>query len=322
MVSPTVRSRLWAASVAFGLGFVLANIGILVVAGRDRWAWLAVAIVLMVTGAVGVLVADTRRRLSLWAVVGYELLVAGTLLPVAALLGAASTGEDAEMRGLIPLDQDWSAFEDVLAAGPVRDAALTTVVGASLATLVAMVLAVPAALALVRPGTSGRRAVRGAFVAVLLTPGVVLAVGWFDTYAAARLLGSPWASVVPLLAIALPLAVWLCLHPLRRAPWHLDDAVRADGATRAQRVRRFAVPVLGPDLLVVAALVWVVTAQDLVLGATLGLTEQTRPLSATLLTVPEPQVAATGLLWLIPALVLAVAFPRRVSRLIGRDPSP
>ena len=50
---PTVRSRLWAAGTAFVAGFVIANVGILLITGADRWLWLATAVVLMITGAVG-----------------------------------------------------------------------------------------------------------------------------------------------------------------------------------------------------------------------------------------------------------------------------
>ncbi len=80
-------------------------------------------------------------------------------------------------------------------------------------------------------------------------------------------------------------------------------------------------PVLLPDLLVVAALVWVLSAQDVVLGAALGPTPDARTLPATLLLgqVPPAQAAAVGLLWLLPVIVLLAVAPRRVRRLIGRD---
>jgi multiple sugar transport system permease protein len=320
-VNPTVRSRLWAAGTAFLLGFVVANVGILAVTGVDRWLWLAVAVVLMLTGAVGVLVADTRRRLSLWAVLGLELAVVGTVAPLWWTVALALTPGDVEATSLLPADARWSVFGDVLRDGALREAAVTSVVAATVVTVVAMLLSVPAAYALARRRVAGGRAVPVVVVAVLLVPLVALAGPWADTADALGLLGSRWAVVVPLLLVALPLALLLTTPVLRDAPWSLRDSIRSDGADRRQEVRAFVVPVLLPDLVVVAALVWVVAAQDVVLGAALGPTTDSRTLPATLLlgSVEPARAAAVGLLWLLPVLVLVAVAPRRVRRLIGRD---
>lgn len=319
---PTVRSRLWAAGTAFVLGFVIANVGILAIAGADRWIWLGVAVVLMLTGAVGVLVADTGRRLSLWAVLGFELAAVATVLPLWWTLAVALTPPDLVATSMLPQEPRWSVLGDVLGAGPLRDAALTSILTASVATVVAMVLAVPAAYALTRRRVRGARAVRVGAVAVLLLPLVALAGPWSDTAALLDLAGSRWLLAPALLTVALPLALWLALPVLRDAPWSLRDSIRSDGASRAQELRAFAVPVLLPDLLVVGALVWVVAAQDAVLGAALGPTDDSRTLPATLLvgSVEPEQAAAVGVLWLLPVLVLLAVAPRRVRRLIGREP--
>ncbi|WP_311211075.1 MULTISPECIES: hypothetical protein [unclassified Aeromicrobium] len=318
---PTVRSRLWAAGTAFVSGFVIANVGILLITGADRWLWLATAVVLMITGAVGVLVADTGRRLSLWAVLGFELFVVATLAPLWWAFAVALTPADTTADSLLPADPRWSVFGDVLGAGVLRDAALTSVAAATAATAVAMLLAVPAAYALTRRRVRGGRVVVVSFVAVLLAPLVALAGPWSVTAADLGVLGSRWSVAPVLLLVALPLAVWLSIPVLRDAPWSLRDSIRSDGATRRQELRAFVMPVLAPDLLVVAALVWVVAAQDAVLGAALGPTDDSRTLPATLLlgSVEPSQAAAIGLLWLLPVLALVAIAPRRVRRLIGRD---
>lgn len=318
---PTVRSRLWAAGTAFVSGFVIANIGILLIAGADRWLWLGTAVVLMVTGAVGVLVADTDRRLSLWAVLGLELLVVATVVPLWWTVAVALTPSDTTADSLLPADAQWSVFGDVLGGGVLRDAALTSIVAASAATAVAMLLAVPAAYALTRRRVRGGRAVAVGFVVVLLMPLVALAGPWSATAADLGVLGSRWSLAPVLLLVALPLAVWLSIPVLRDAPWSLRDSIRSDGASRPQELRAFVIPVLLPDLLLVTALVWVVAAQDAVLGAALGPTDDSRTLPATLLlgSVEPSRAAAVGLLWLLPVLVLVAVAPHRIRRLIGRE---
>lgn len=318
---PSTGSRLRAAATAFVLGFVVANVGILVVAGPDRWWWVAAAAVLMTTGAVGVLVADSERPFSLWGVLGLELFAFFTLFPLAWTLSLALRPEDAPTDTAWPVDVSWAAFGDVLDAGVLRTSALTSVGAASAATAVAMLLAVPAAYALARR-PRGSRAVEVLVVAALLAPLVALAGPWAGTANDLDLLGSRWTVAPLLLLVALPLATWLCIPVLRDAPWSLRDAIRSDGADRRQVLRSFAVPLLLPELAIVAALVWVVTSHDVVLGAALGPTDASRTLPASLLlgSGDVPTTAAAGLLWLVPVLVLLAVAPRRVHRLIGRCP--
>ena len=83
---PSVRSRLWASGISFVLGFALANYGILMVVRPDQFLWLGAAAVLMLTGAAGILFADTSRAVSFWAVLEfsftYSVLLLSTNRPV------------------------------------------------------------------------------------------------------------------------------------------------------------------------------------------------------------------------------------------------
>lgn len=320
---PTVRSRLWAAGTAFVLGFAVANVGVLVVPGVDRWVWLAVAIALMITGAVGVLLADTARPVSFWAVLGVELMLVLTLLPLLWTFTVATSPGDPP-TSMWPRAVSWEAFGEVLAADGLRTSMLTSAAVAAAATAIAMLLAVPASYALVRRRVPGRRWLYLVLVILLVAPLVTLAgptsVALLDVGMAGR-----WWSTLPLsLLVALPLASWLSVTVMRTAPWHLRDAVRADGATRRQELRHFALPALAPGLLVVAGVVFLVTAGDTVAGAALaaGPDAQTLPASLVLAAQTSPagnsEVAAAGLLWLVPVLVLLLLAPRRIVHLIGR----
>lgn len=320
---PTVRSRLWAAGTAFVLGFAVANVGVLVVPGVDRWVWLAVAVVLMITGAVGVLLADTARPVSFWAVLGVELMLVLTVLPLLWTFTVATAPGDPP-TSLWPQDVSWDPVSGVLAADGLRPAILTSAAVAAAATVIAMLLAVPAAYALVRRRVPGRRWLYLGLVVLLVAPLVTLAgptsVVLLEVGAAGR-----WWSTLPLsLLVALPLAAWLSVTVMRSAPWHLRDAVRADGATRRQELRHFAGPALAPGLLVVAGIVFLVTAGDTVAGAALAASPEAQTLPASLLLAVQTspagssEVAAAGLLWLVPVLVLLLLAPRRIVHLIGR----
>ena len=321
---PSIRSRFFASATAFLLGFGVANYGILRVPGRDRWLWFAVAIVLMLTGAVGVLMADSRRRVSMWAVVGLEMLVVFTFLPLLWMFTLATSAESAATQSIVPIDVQWSVFRDVLGNDAIRQAAATSALVSLIATVVSMLLAVPAAYALARRQVRGGRAVYFFVLAVLLAPLVAIAGPFGDQLRMFGVFGSRYLLVVPTLMLTLPLALWLSVTLMRELPWTLRDSVRADGATRMQSFRAFGLPTVVPALLVISFITFIAACNDAVIGATLTAGDESRTLPATLLLAseqfgqPSAVVAATGLLWLVPALLVLLALPRRTIRLLGR----
>lgn len=324
-MTPSVLSRLWASGVSFALGFGAGTYGIIMVARPDLWLWIVVAALLMATGAAGILFADTQRPISFWAVLGVEVFVIFTLVPLLWTFTLATTPDGVTPQTLVPQNISWHTFGDALGSDTLRRAAGTSFLVSALATLIAMPLAVAAAFAFIRLPVRGRRLAYGLVVATLLIPVVALAGPFADQIMAFGVYGSRLALVVPALVITLPLAIWLSVTVFRDVPWTLLDAVRADGATRRQRIRHFGVPNLLPGLLVVTALVFVAGCNDFVLGAALSPDERTLPLPATLMLATEQvdgssaAVAAAGLLWMVPAVVLLLLFPRRITQLLGRS---
>ncbi|MCW2824851.1 MAG: hypothetical protein JWQ91_1768 [Aeromicrobium sp.] len=324
-MTPSVRSRLMASGVAFALGFGLANYGVLRIARPDLWLWILVAALLMATGVVGVLLADTTRAISFWAILGLEVFAVFTLVPLLWTFTVATAPSGVTPQTLWPQDVSWSALDGALHSDILRRAAGTSVLVAALATLIAMPLAIPAAYAFVRLTVKGRRIAYGFVLVALLMPLVALAGPFAGQLIAFDLYGSRLALVVPALAVTLPLAIWLSVTVFRDVPWSLGDAVRADGATRAQQLRLFAAPHLLPGLGVATLLVFVAGCNDFVLGSALAPDAQTLPLPATLLLASgqvddsSAAIAAAGLLWILPAVVLLLLFPRRINQLLGRS---
>jgi ABC-type glycerol-3-phosphate transport system permease component len=323
-VNSSVRARLTAAGIAFILGFVIANYGILRVPGRDQWLWLAAAVVLMLTGAVGVIIADTRRRISIWAVLGLETLAFFTIVPLLWVFTLATTPEGQVARSVLPTDVSWSVFGDVLDADVLRRAAVTSVLVALIATAGSLLVAGPAVYAMVRRHARGRRVVHVYTAAVLLAPLVAFAGPFGDQLRAFGWYDHRLALALPTLMLTLPLALWLGVTLMRDVPWSLDDALRADGAGRRQRLRWFILPNVAPAVLTVTLLVFLAACNDALIGATLTGSDLSRTLPATLLLAadqlenPTAQLAAAGLLWLVPALLVLLALPRRTLRLLGR----
>ncbi len=64
----------------------------------DQWLWLGLAAVLMLTGAAGILFADTRRPVSVWALLGVELFAIFTAVPLLWTFTVATTPEGMTAR--------------------------------------------------------------------------------------------------------------------------------------------------------------------------------------------------------------------------------
>lgn len=324
MTRSSIRSRLTGSAVAFLLGFGIANVGLVTVPRPDMWIWVVVGAVMMLTGVVGVLVADTRRDVSIWAILGVELFVVFTLVPLVWVLSTATTPAETTRLTLWPSSLDWSAFGEVWDSGRIRSAMATSTVVAGLATLLAMVVAVPAAYGLSHRPVRGRRWWYLAFVVALIAPTMI-----FAAPAAAQLLDFGWstsraAMAWPTLVVSLPMAVFLLVKAFLRAPWGLHDTVRAEGATLWQQIKFFAAPQLALDVALIAVMVFFWTVSDFAIGAGVAATQEAQPLSAALLDIgadPESSrlVAAAGLWCLLPLVIISALFSRRIVSLLGRS---
>jgi ABC-type glycerol-3-phosphate transport system permease component len=324
-VSPTIRSRLAASAAAFLLGFVLANYGILRVAGPDRWLWLAFAIVLMVTGAIGVIISDSPRRVSVWSVVGLELMIVFTLTPLLWMFSIAVSPDLETPTSMLPQRVEWSAFGEALGDADLRGALLNSLLVSFVATLISFVIAIPAAHTLIRQrGKLASRIYLGV-VTLILAPLIVFQGAIAEQLRAFGLIGLPLAAVIPMLLLTVPLATWLCVSVLRDVPWTLRDAIRVEGASTGDEFRRFVVPIIGPGLLVAAFITFVVALNDFAVGAVMMSSQSTRLLPATMIFATggtggagDSAVMALALLLLLPWLAVMLAVPRKILLLLGR----
>lgn len=326
-MNPSVRSRMWASGTAFALGFVLANYGILMVPRPDQFVWLAAAAVMMLTGALGVLYADATGRLSIWAILGFELLVGFALLPLGWLLSRAVQPGAATGADYLPRDATVEHFSAVLGANIFGRAAADTVVVALVTTVVAVVVGGFAAYGLTRVAFRGRRVIYGVVIAAMFLPLVTLVGPLADQSLALGLYDSRWALIFAYLSLTVPFATWLLTRLFARMPWRLWDAARADGANRRQMLTRVLLPLAGPGFLTVFFIVFFTAWNFLLFGLSLSATGNVQTVPAALAgfgdefeaEVVSATMAAATVLWFVPVLLFVLVFQRRIFALLGKD---
>lgn len=321
-MSPTVRSRLAASAFAFLVGFVLANYGILRVIGPDRWLWLTIAVILMLTGAVGVIISDSPRRVSVWSVIGLEMMIVFTVVPLIWMFTLATAPDLGTPTSILPQQVEWSGFTDALSNADLRPSLVNSLIVAAISTVLSLAVAVPAAHVLVQRVTwFGSRIYLGVVV-LILAPVIVFQGAIADQLRALGLIGLRLAPVLPMLLLTVPLATWLCVSVLRDVPWTLRDAIRVDGGSIRDEIRRFAIPIVGPGMLVAGFITFLMALNDVAVGAVMMSSTSSRLLPATMLlasgTAGDSGVVALALLLLLPTLVVLMVVPGKILLLLGR----
>lgn len=318
-MTPSIRSRVIASGVAFLLGFAIANIGIIAIPAPDHRLWIAAAAVLIVTAGAGVVFADTRRGLSVWALLGIEVFVLFTLLPVLWLFTLATTPSGDTALTLWPQEINWEAFGTALDVDAVAAGMRHSVIAALIATAISIPVAVGAAHTLVRTRPPGHRYVRGVVTAVLLAPLLTWAVPMAQQVRELGVVGSPLVTALGYLVITVPLAIWMLIGVFEQVRWDLVESVRAAGVDQWGMVRKAWLPHLAPGVLATSVTVFAAACLDFVVGA--GVTAGDGPLPASLLALSGDAslVAAVGVLWLIPLVVLVGLFSARITRIMGRS---
>jgi len=205
----------------------------------------------------------SRRRES--RVAGTVVAVAATALTVGPLLAIgllAFTGPDQFARDGLGIPSPWTLenFAALFAdpATMLRPLLLTTAVAAILA-VVQTATAVLAAYVFARLEFRGRDALFAVYLASYLAPPVVTFLPLYSAFAAAGLIGTFWALVLPF-ALASPYAILLLRQAFRAIPAEILDAAELDGAGHATVLRAVVVPLARPAiatvLLVAAVSAW------------------------------------------------------------------
>ncbi|GGF29399.1 ABC transporter permease [Microbacterium sorbitolivorans] len=240
-----------------------------------------------------------------------------SLVPILYLVSVSfmSQGEVAAGR-LIPTRPTLGAWTRAF-SGPVPIAIVNSLVVSVISTVVSLALALPAAWAIVRFRTGGRL-LAGTFLAPWLLPPIVAIVPLFMLL---RILGlnNTLTGLTLLYAIMnVGLAVWLLEGFVRRLPIELEEAARLDGAGEFGVLTRIIVPLTGPALVAVGAILVILSYNEYLFAAFVTQSEQSRtvPVVISLMLSERIQdfgrVAAASLLGAVPPLAVAAILQKRL----------
>jgi len=137
------------------------------------------------------------------------------------------------------------------------------------------------------------------------------ALGLYDTYP---------GLIIPYLAFALPLAIYVLVAFFREIPWDLEQAAQVDGATPFQAFRKVIVPLAAPGVFTAAILVFIFAWNEFLFAISLTSSDASRTVPAALafftgesqFTEPTGNIAAAGVIVTVPIIIFVLIFQRRI----------
>lgn len=220
---------------------------------------------------------------------------------------------------------DWATIvrnygEVITSQGMLSFAANSTIVVGS-ATIIALALGVPAAYAFSRLAFRGRDTWASTILSLRFMPPVAVAIPIFLMIRAIGLSNSFPGLILPYVAFALPLVIWIMTGFFDEVPREIDDAALVDGCGRLEALWRVMLPVVRPGLIVsaifAAIFIWneflvalyIINSRSLQ-TVTLG--------AATLVSAQRPIdwniAAAVGIVTIIPIFLFSLFIQRYVVR--------
>jgi multiple sugar transport system permease protein len=184
---------------------------------------------------------------------------------------------------------------------------------------VAVALGSLAAYAITRLPIAGKMALLFAVLTVAMFPqiGIVgylfrlmTTLGWIDTYQ---------ALVLPYVAWALPLALWILVGYFAEIPRELDAAALVDGCSRWQILRKVILPVAVPGVLSTFLLAFIFAFNEFLfaLMLTTSFRSRTVPVGIALFQglhgqIPWGDIMAASVITTLPVVVITLLFQRRI----------
>jgi multiple sugar transport system permease protein len=269
--------------------------------------------------AVSVTQRSRRRSIALWSSVVVILLFC--LAPFYWLLNVSlRNGPDLSVASLFPHHPTLSNYTSVLSDGDFLRALLNSAIVATSTTAIALVVGSFAGYALARLPLRGKHGVLFLFLAISTFPPISIAAPVFKLWTDLGLYNTYLGLILPCLAFALPLAVYILTSFFREVPKELEEAARVDGATRMQAFRKIVLPLAAPGLVTAGLLTFIATWNEFLFAITLTSSPEARTVPAAIafftgsqqFEVPLGTITAASVIITVPLIVLVIVFQRRI----------
>ena len=272
------------------------------------------------------------REYAMWSI-GLLFVLLFALLPVLWLISLSLkapesisvTPETANLGDrFLPTDLTLDNYDALFSGGfddsPFIQPLINSILISLIATSIAIVLAAFTAYAIARLTFPGKALILAGALAIAMFPAISTVGPLFDMWRALGLYDTYLGLIIPYLAFALPLAIYVLVAFFREIPWDLEQAAAVDGATPFQAFTKVIVPLAAPGVFTAAILVFIFCWNDFLFAISLTSSDASRTVPAALafftgesqFTAPTGNIAAAAVIVTIPIIIFVFIFQRRI----------
>jgi multiple sugar transport system permease protein len=253
------------------------------------------------------------REYAIWSI-GILLILTFSLFPVLWIVSLSLKDPATITEGtnfgntFIPQDITFDNYDALFQGGidnsPFIKPLINSILIGLISTVIAIVLAAFAAYAIARLDFPGKSLILAGALALAIFPAISTVGPLFDMWRALGLYDTYPGLIIPYLAFALPLAIYVLVAFFREIPWDLEQAAQVDGATPFQAFRKVIVPLAAPGVFTAA-----LTSSDASRTVPAALAFFT---GESQFTEPTGNIAAAGVIVTVPIIIFVLIFQRRI----------
>jgi multiple sugar transport system permease protein len=269
------------------------------------------------------------REYALWSI-GILLILTFSIFPVLWIVSVSLKDPATITEGtnfgntFIPQDITFDNYDALFQGGisesPFIRPLINSILIGLISTVIAIVLAAFAAYAIARLDFPGKSLILAGALALAIFPAISTVGPLFDMWRALGLYDTYPGLIIPYLAFALPLAIYVLVAFFREIPWDLEQAAQVDGATPFQAFRKVIVPLAAPGVFTAAILVFIFAWNEFLFAISLTSSDASRTVPAALafftgesqFTEPTGNIAAAGVIVTVPIIIFVLIFQRRI----------
>ena len=230
------------------------------------------------------------------------------------------SGPDLSSADLLPPNPTLNNYESIFKDSNFTNGLRNSAIVALTTTFLSVVFGSFAAYTLARLKVPKKFWILALILSVSTFPGISIAAPLFKLWTDIGLYNTLIGLIIPNLAFALPLTIYILTSFFREIPKDLEEAALVDGATRFQAFYKVVVPLAAPGLATAGILTFIFAWNEFLLAITLTSSTKARTVPAaiafftgsTQFEQPLGTISAASVVISIPLILMVLLFQKRI----------
>jgi len=230
------------------------------------------------------------------------------------------SGPDLSSADLLPPNPTLNNYESIFKDSNFTMGLRNSAIVALTTTFLSVVFGSFAAYTLARLKVPKKFWILALILSVSTFPGISIAAPLFKLWTDIGLYNTLIGLIIPNLAFALPLTIYILTSFFREIPKDLEEAALVDGATRFQAFYKVVVPLAAPGMATAAILTFIAAWNEFLFAITLTSSQAARTVPASIafftgstqFEQPLGTISAASVVISIPLIIMVLLFQKRI----------